>query len=469
MIRARTLMLALAIAPSLVFAEGGPGDMPLGDPEELETRTFESTVRRDFESGRFVVKEGRARFALPDAASALSGRTVKVEGVVGESLGRGVRELNDLTWIEPRPENRQGTLVSEDGQPVLVVGEERISLSPPAGLSSNALLFLAGRSDVPVSGFLYPAEERDELVVSGITGRIAELEQGDAAYLSQRTRADAAAGEEDGVRYDFQSALDEQGRRQALASGTPVKVTDLEIYRLADRETESVGRFRQIPASFKLDDLAENERLFAYVVRLDRNRNPGDPQSEGWIPLRKVKIGETLGDKLLEIGAELTSQLLKKWLEEPEQAGGGGLSDVVSELDSQAQEQGLPAEGTPAEVSADKLLLRDGANGRKLAIMFDGLALELTGERKGDWLGVRMIEPLDGWVDTRYLEIDGHQAVVANTSRLNLRAEASTRSDVRLVLVEGFELEIAERQGKWARVQTPGPLEGFAHEEFLTH
>ena len=316
------LCLIALTTPTVALAQG-PADMMLGEPEEFEERTFSSVVRKDFNTGRYVVREGRETFLLPAAAGALLGREVRVSGLIGDEIDRNVYALDHLTWHDPTPHTvNDGAIVNQGGQAVIQQGGQSHTLTPPPGLTEAALAMLAGRSGVSIQGFLFAD---GELLVSGVVGRVAELDAGDEGWLSQRT---PLGQEPDAGTYTFQSAIDAYGQRERLPSGTPVKITDIEIYTVADREAgEQVGSFREIEPGFTPDQLAANERLFVYVTRQDRNRIAGDPTSEGWLPLRKVEVGQTLGDVVLEAAGKVIGEQLQGLLSGDAQ----GAADVLQQ------------------------------------------------------------------------------------------------------------------------------------------
>jgi len=152
------------------------------------------------------------------------------------------------------------------------------SLVPPRGLPESALVAIRDRS-VTMSGFAYAA---GRVLVSSIGGQIdRDLADDDQAYLSQRRPVPGDEPTELGRRFEYRNADGD-----FLPASTMVRVLDMEIY------NKGAQRWREVDASADLGALAEDDRVMVYVVRQDRNRVAGDPRSEGWVPARKVQIGE---------------------------------------------------------------------------------------------------------------------------------------------------------------------------------
>lgn len=103
-------------------------------------------------------------------------------------------------------------------------------------------------------------------------------------------------------------------------------------------------------------------------------------------------------------------------------------------------------------VSAESVVFRKDANGRRLAEVLRGTRLALV-RTQGDWAEVT----IEGWVRTSSLSPttrEGFNRVVTGVGGENLRA--SPDGDVTARLLRGFLLDLVEEEAEWSQVRRRG-------------
>lgn len=98
-------------------------------------------------------------------------------------------------------------------------------------------------------------------------------------------------------------------------------------------------------------------------------------------------------------------------------------------------------------------------------VAYEGDSLKVIGQQ-GEWYKVQLDEETEGWVPSRYLEIENATAYI-NADKVNLRKEANVESELQTELEMSQPVKVIEEQGNWIKVENNGK-EGYIRSLYVS-
>lgn len=118
-------------------------------------------------------------------------------------------------------------------------------------------------------------------------------------------------------------------------------------------------------------------------------------------------------------------------------------------------------------VKGDNVNVRTGAgtNYEVSMELFEGYPLKVV-STEGEWLKIVDFENDSGWIH-QSLVTDGNTVIVNGNKNVNMRAEASTNSQIVATVDRGVVLTTLETKGKWVKLKHSSGLIGWIYKPLL--